>query len=218
MSGNPSRSSDLVPFISWLNGSGMTQGLRVETPKMAKPSEINSEDLHHALIRNLIAGKSPETDLATRVAGLLILLYGARIERIHRLTTADLNQLDGRTYLGISKDPIEIPSAIAQLIEELAAAAEQIPRALTRTGEASYLFASPRRPHEPIHPTTLGRKLGQAGISTRTTRNYAMLALTSDLPAAVVATQLGLTPQTTTRWAQFSQRDGIEYIVARTNP
>ncbi|WP_298944319.1 hypothetical protein [uncultured Microbacterium sp.] len=45
-----------------------------------------------------------------------------------------------------------------------------------------------------------------------------MLALATDLPAAVVATQLGLTAQTTSRWAQFSQRDSIEYIVARTNP
>lgn len=44
-----------------------------------------------------------------------------------------------------------------------------------------------------------------------------MLALTSDLPAAIIATQLGLTPQTTTKWAQFAQRDNIEYIVARTH-
>jgi len=45
-----------------------------------------------------------------------------------------------------------------------------------------------------------------------------MLALASDLPAAVVATQTGLTPQTASRWAQFSQRDSIEYVIARTMP
>lgn len=54
------------------------------------------------------------------------------------------------------------------------------------------------------------------GMQPRVTRNSAMLALTSDLPAAVVATQTGLTAQTTTRWAQFSQRDRVEYLVART--
>lgn len=42
-----------------------------------------------------------------------------------------------------------------------------------------------------------------------------MLALTSDLPAAVVATQVGITPQAASRWAQFSQRDSVEYIAAR---
>ena len=57
----------------------------------------------------------------------------------------------------------------------------------------------------------------QAGIHPQIARNSAMLALASDLPAAIVATQMGLTAQTTTRWARFSQRDSIEYILARSN-
>jgi hypothetical protein len=214
--GNQSRNSDIAQFISWLNAAGMTRGLRVETPRTAKPSEVNAEDMHHALIRELISGRASATDLPTRVAGLLILLFGARIERIHRLTTDDLDRSGGRTYLALSTDPIEIPSVLAQLIEQLAATAKRCPSARTRTGVARYLFASPRRPHEPMNPTTLGRKLALVGIRPQITRNYAMLALASDLPAAVVATQLGLTAQTTRRWAQFSQRDGIEYIVARS--
>ena len=213
--GNRSRSSYIAPFIRWLNVSGVTDGLRVEVQKATDPSEINPEELHRSLIRKLISGQTT-ADLATRVAGLLILLYGARTESIHRLTTADISTAEGRTYLAIARDPLELPPQVAQLIERLAVIAECSPQALARTGAASYLFASPRRPHEPIHPTTLGRKLAQAGIRPQIARNSAMLALASDLPAAVVATQMGLTPQTTTRWAQFSQRDGIEYIVART--
>ena len=110
------------------------------------------------------------------------------------------------------------PSPIVQLIEQLAASVDESPRARTRTGEACYLFASSRRPHEPIHPTTLGRKLAHAGIRPQIAHNSAMLALSSDLPAVVLAAQMGLTAQTTTRWAQFSQRDSIEYPHARTPP
>jgi hypothetical protein len=213
--GSRSRSSDIAPFIGWLNLSGTTHGLRVPVIKMADPSQITPDDVQHTQVRELVSGRCPETDLGTRVAGLLILLYGARIERIHRLTTADLSRTDRGTFLTLSSDPLEIPFAVAQLIERLAANVERSPRARTRTGEASYLFASPRRSHEPLHPTTLGRKLARAGIQPRIGRNYAMLALTTDLPAAVVAAQLGLTAQTTTRWAQYSQRDNIDYVAAR---
>lgn len=215
--GDRSRSSDIAPFISWLNRTGVTRGLTVETPRMAEPSEVNDEEVHRTLIRGLITGAAI-TDLATRVAGLLVLLYGARIDRIHKLTTDDVTTEDGHTYLAVSAEPMETPTPLGQLIGRLAADVETSSRALVRGGRGSYLFVSPTRPHEPIHPTTLGRKLARAGIRPQITRTTAMLALTTDLPASVVAVQTGLTAQTATRWARFSQRDHIEYIVARTIP
>lgn len=216
--GNAARGGHIAPFVSWLSSTGQRPGLRVGRGKKAKPSEISEEDEHHALIRKFIAGSDDTMNLATRIAALLMLLYGARTDRIHRLTTVDTSTAGGRTHLALSTEPIEIPDPVAQLIAQLVADAEQNPRALRRDGEGSYLFPSPRRHHEPIHPTTLGRWMAQAGVSPRVARNYAMLALASDLPAAVVASQMGITPQAASRWAQFSQRDSIEYVVARTSP
>lgn len=213
--GNAARSGDIAPFVSWLSSTGQYPGLRVERGKMAKPSEISEEGEHHALIRKFIAGSDDTVNLATRVAALLVLVYGARTDRIHRLTTADTIAAGGRTYLALSTEPIEILSPVAHLLARLIADAERNPRAVRRDGEGSYLFVSPRRHHEPIHPTTLGRWMARAGVSPRIARNYAMLALTSDLPPAVVATQVGITPQAASRWAQFSQRDSVEYIAAR---
>ena len=66
---------------------------------MAKPSEISGEDEHHALIRKFIAGSDDTVNLATRVAALLMLVYGARTDRIHRLTTADTSTVGQRTHL-----------------------------------------------------------------------------------------------------------------------
>ncbi len=216
--GNAARSGDIAPFVSWLSSTGQYPRLRVERGKMAKPSEISEEDEHHALIRTFIAGSDDAVNLPTRVAGLLVLLYGARTDRIHRLSTTDTTTVGLRTYLALSTEPIEIPSPVAQLLARLVADAERNPRALRRDSEGSYLFVSPRRHHEPIHPTTLGRWMTRAGVSPRIARNFAMLALTSDLPAAVVATQVGITPQAASRWAQFSQRDSVEYIAARASP
>ena len=213
--GNAARSGDIAPFISWLSRTGRYPGLHVERGKMAKPSEISDAEEHHALIRSFIAGSDETANLTTRVAALLVLLYGARIDRIHRLTTADTSTVGERTYLTLAAEPIEIPSPVAGLLARLVADAERDPRALRRDSEGSYLFVSPRRHHEPIHPTTLGRWMARAGVSPRIARNYAMLALTSDLPAAVVATQVGITAQAAGRWAQFAQRDSVEYIVAR---
>ncbi|MCZ4535336.1 hypothetical protein O4159_07665, partial [Gordonia terrae] len=43
-------------------------------------------------------------------------------------------------------------------------------------------------------------------------RNHALLALGADLPAAVLATQLGLSSTTSSQWAQLAQRDYTAYL------
>lgn len=214
--GSRSRSGEIAPFIRWLHVCGITPDLRVDVPPVSDPAEMNPEVVHHTLVRELISKRDSEADLQTRVSGLLILLYGARIERLHRLTTADLKRTGQRMFVALTADPVEVPPMLAQLLEQLAAAAEHHSHALTRTGEARQLFPSPRRAHEPIHPTTLGRKLARAGVHPRISRNYTMLALATDMPAAVVAAQTGVTVQTASRWAVNSQRANAEYVAARS--
>ncbi len=84
------------------------------TPRYGALLEISEEDEHHALIRKFIAGTDHTVNLATRVAALLVLVYGARTDRIHRLTTADTTATGSRTYLALSTEPIEVPNPIAQ--------------------------------------------------------------------------------------------------------
>lgn len=213
--GIPSRTNTIAPFIRWLNATGITDELRTKYAQSDLPGETSSDEEHHQRIRELVAGTGL-TELTTRVAGLLILLYGARLDRIHRLTTKDVTISRGRTYLALSIHPIELPAPVGQMVRQMVARAESAPQSLTRTADAHYLFFSPRRAYEPIHPHTLGRQLSAAGIPTRLSRNHALLALATELPAAVIAAQLDLRPQTTVRWARLSQRDNAEYLVART--
>lgn len=215
LAGSRSRASNTSPFIKWLNDRGITNQLLVFIPKGTKPTRVNTEDVQHTQIHELLTAHSLEAELSERVAGLLVLLYGARLERIHRLTTADITRLDGRLHLALSHHPTELPAELASLVEQLAADAVITPRALTLAGDARYLFPSTRRPHAPLHPSTLARRLDRIGVRPQITRNTAMVALAADLPAAVIAVQFGLSPQAATTWAQHSRRDSIEYLVAR---
>jgi hypothetical protein len=67
-----------------------------------------------------------------QVAALLVLLYGARTDRIHRLTTVDTSTAGGRTYLALSTEPIEIPNSVAQLFAQLV---KKLSRIRGRLGE-----------------------------------------------------------------------------------
>lgn len=211
--GNRDRTRRIAGFVAWLNKRGIVDNVTISPIRHLRPNELSCEVDHVRRITDLLNEHS-RLDLPTRVAGLLLLLYGVRIVQLQTLTTADVFITADRTSIALAQHPIDLPEPVAKLVEQLAQKAAEDARAQTLDPNAHFLFPGARR-HEPIHSTTLGRKLAKAGIPTRLSRNYAMVALTSDLPAAVVATQLGLDPSTTNLWAKFGQRDGSEYLLAR---
>jgi hypothetical protein len=215
LAGNRTRTGNTAGFIKWLNNRGITGELFIATPRRTRPTSVNSDAHHRAQVHELLTAHDQEVELPDRVAGLLVLLYGARLERIHRLTTADLTRQGGRLQVALADHPTEVPTELARLIQLLAADAATAPRAVTFAGDAIYLFPSTRRPHAPLHPSTLGRRLARIGVRPQVTRNTAMVALASDLPAAIISTQFGLSPASATRWSQHARRDSIEYLVAR---
>ncbi|WP_157896185.1 hypothetical protein [Mycobacteroides chelonae] len=211
--GNAERSSNVTGFIHWLAQRGITASdLSVVRQRRAMPSEIACEDAHHARIDRLLHGDGAE-DLSTRVAGLLVLLYGARLTQVQRLTTGDITTSAGNTQIKLASHPLQLPDAVGALVNELAAAARNNWRARTHTGE-HYLFPG-GQPGMPIHAATLSRKLTAADIPDRISRNRALLALANDVPAAVIAAQLGLHATTTSGWAKFAQRDWSAYTAVR---
>ena len=111
----------------------------------------------------------------------------------------------------LAHHPIELPERLAELIDTLAGTVCADPRARARDGRGYYLFRGGIA-HHPLHVRTLSRKLTTAGIPTRISRNHALLALGADLPAAVLATQLGLSSTTSSQWSQLAQRDYTAYL------
>ncbi|TXI64587.1 hypothetical protein [Mycolicibacterium mageritense] len=211
--GRAERSAGIAGFIAWLAQRGITASdLNVARRRGALPSEIACEDAHHDRIDRLLHGDGAE-DLATRVAGLLVLLYGARLTQIQQLTTADITTSGGSTQIKLASHPLQLPDPVASLVNELAAQARTNWRAGTHTGER-YLFPG-GQPGMPIHTATLSRKLTDASIPNRISRNRALLALANDVPAAVISAQLGLHATTTSGWAKFAQRDWSAYTAVR---
>lgn len=211
--GNRDRTAKIAGFIQWLGTHGQTSGLTIQLPRQTMPSEIGSEADHHQRIGDLLTGNTA-ADLGTRVAGLLVLLYGARLTQIQQLTTASITTSGGNLHLALGQHPLELPNQLGMLVGQLAGLAEANPRGQSHDGKARYLFPG-GHPGTHIHLVTLSRKLTAAGIPARISRNYALTALAGHIPAAVMATQLGLHPTTTTGWARFSQRDSGAYLAAR---
>ncbi|WP_301150619.1 hypothetical protein [Mycobacterium simiae] len=211
--GDRNRSRRIAGFVTWLNKRGIVENVTVASGPQVPPSQISDEQDHRRRIANLLDDHSG-FELPTRVAGLLVLLYGAQLTHIQRLTTAHVTSTGPRTRLTLVQHPIELPESVATLVERLARQASENPRARTPDSDAHYLFPGGRA-HEAIHTRTLGVKLADAGIPSRLSRNYSMVALTTDLPAAVVAAQLGLSASATALWAKFGQRDRAEYLLAR---
>jgi hypothetical protein len=211
--GDRDRTRRIAGFVTWLNKRGVVDNVAVARGPQVPPSEISDEHDHRRRIANLL-DEHCDIELSIRVAGLLVLLYGAQLTHIQRLTTADVTSEGPRTRLTLVQHPIDLPESVADLVDRLAQQASQNPRAQVPDSDAHYLLPGGRA-HEPIHSRTLSVKLAAAGIPIRLSRNHAMVALTSDLPAAVVAAQLGLSASATTLWAKFGQRDRTEYLLAR---
>jgi hypothetical protein len=211
--GNRDRSRRIAGFVAWLGKRGIVENVTVARGPQVRPSEIADEDDHRRRIAHLLDDNSG-IELPVRVAGLLVLLFGAQLTHIRSLTTAHVTFEGTATRLALVRHPIDLPDSVADLVNRLVRQAFDNPRAKTLDSDAHYLFPGGRA-HEPLHARTLSVKLTEAGIPSRLSRNHAMVALTSDLPAAIVAAQLGLSASATALWAKFDQRDTAEYLVAR---
>lgn len=214
--GQRHRTNNIAGFIAWLTHRGLAHNLSITRYTNPPPSQTGDEHDHHRAIAALLSGET-SADLPIRVAGLLVLLYGARLSELQHLTTSSLTHRQTRRYITLARHPVELPDRLADLIDALAQTAAANPNAYTRDGRGHYLFPGSRA-HHPWHPTTLSRKLTAAGIPSRISRNHALLALSTDLPAAVLATQLGLSTTTTSGWATLAGRDYTAYLHSHHTP
>lgn len=72
-----------------------------------------------------------------------------------------------------------------------------------------------RHAGQPQHPEHLRRRLAALGIDCRAQRTTALLQLAAEVPAAVLADTLGLTPRTAVRWAAHAAGNWTAYAARR---
>jgi len=99
-------------------------------------------DQRWALLRRCLTNAQLSTPL--RVAGSLVLLYGQTPTRIVTLTQHDVTRLDGMTYLTLHRQPVLMPTRLADLGRPARRVQHRAP-ATARIRQSRSTLAIPRR-------------------------------------------------------------------------
>ncbi|WP_159050513.1 hypothetical protein [Streptomyces cellostaticus] len=198
-------------FLSWTASRGLTGKLMVPSIPRQQPSQLMDEEGRWKLLKRCLTDSSMALD--TRAAGALILLFGLHASHVRHLTATQLTRRDGNSYLAVDRHPILLPPRLASLLHQLAEA-PHTRAALTRTNRGEPWLFPGLVPGRPTSQTGLSSKLLPHGIDTRPARNAALVALAGDLPAPVLASILGLHPNTAVRWSGFAKTSWADYLAA----
>ena len=202
-----------IRFPRWLLDNGHLPGLVLPDPvPAAGPRGHADHDDHWALVRRMLHdpdAANPED----RAAACLVLLYAQPLSKIVALTTDDLAIEDDGTYLRLGPEPLLLPPPLDALVTSLPMAKSF--GAASRLADERWLFPGKWAGHHQ-HPKSLMGRLNQLGITTRASRNTAMLHLASAVPPAVFASLIGISIGAATRWAEYAGSNWTTYAAIRT--
>lgn len=147
-----------------------------------------------------------------RVAACLVLLYAQQVTKIVALTADDLTATTEGTYLHLGPEPVLVLPPLDGLVRQLPV---EKPFGAARTlADERWLFPGKTAGHHQ-HPVSMQGRLNRLGITTRVSRNTAMLHLAATVPPAVFASLIGLSISTATRWAEHAGGNWTTYAAIR---
>lgn len=197
-----------LAFLRWSKAQGMlTPG--IEIPEQSLDSLITTGDpeAQLALARRLL--HDPESgDAEERAAGCLVLLYAQPLTKIVQLTRDDLVENNGVLQLRLGPDPLDLVPPLADLLRQLPI--HKPFGAARELADARWLFPG-KSAGRPRHSASLMRSLNRQGIPSRTSRNTALYYLAGTVPPAVIASILGIHPNTAQRWAEQAGANWLTY-------
>jgi hypothetical protein len=151
-------------------------------------------DLVHQLLHDT------DLDPTTRVAGLLVLLFGQPLTRIVRIRTDQITQSGHGVTLALGDTPVVLPPPLDELVVGLVQKRHGH-AAIGRTGEHPWLFPGGTA-GQPISSRQLMRRLQTVDIRSRPARNTTLMDLAAELPAVVLSRLLGIHINSATRWTR----------------
>ncbi|MCX4405895.1 MULTISPECIES: hypothetical protein [unclassified Streptomyces] len=142
------------------------------------------------------------TDLADRVAGLLVLLFAQRLSKIAALTVDHVRQESGVVSLALGTHPLELPPPLDVLVLRLVE--ERKGQAVVgQVDDHPWLFPGAFAAC-PLTNKQMMRRIHRLGIRAKPARNTALLDLAGELPAVVLSRLLGITVTTAAHWTRRS--------------
>ncbi|BCW42740.1 hypothetical protein StoSoilB3_42750 (plasmid) [Arthrobacter sp. StoSoilB3] len=201
------RGDTLTSFVRWARTQGLTRLRSDYRPRSSPGSTAVPDKERWDWVKMLLDGEDTQT--ASRVGGLLVLVYGISATRVVSIRRRDVTIAGNTTRISLGKDPIELPDAIGSLVRRLVAATE-----ISATSDSIWLMPG-RRPGRHLTTTAMSAPLRRQGINLRAGRSAALINLARDVPPSVLSDLLGISITTATRWSTLSSRDWIDYPKTR---
>jgi integrase len=197
---------DVRDFLAWAAARKHCTALQIPGPQR-KAGTATDPGQRWELVHRLLHDAA--LDLTDRAAGCLLLLFGQHLSRIAAMTTDQIITRDGPVLIRFGQHEIPVPDSLARILTDLIAAG----RSHTGTGSpitSPWLFPG-GMPGQPITPSRLGERLRALGIRAMPGRRAALIDLAAQLPAAILADSLNLSPGTAVRWMHQAGADWNRY-------
>lgn len=200
----------LRPFLAWAQRRKyLPTALTLPPTYKGKPVVPLDAEQRWSIARRLV--EDDTLDPADRVAGALVVLYAQPIARIITLTTTDVIDTDGQIQLRLGPDALDLPEPFATLIRLLPhrrreSSAQQVPN--------PWLFAGTHAGRH-INAVALATRLAAIGIQPRRARLAAVDQLSREIPPAMLAGVLGLTPRTASNATTRAGGQWSNYVADR---
>ena len=194
-------------FLDWAAEHHHCPALLV--PALGRTTGAATEaDTRWALIARLLHDDTLE--LTDRVAGAFLLCYGQQLSRIAVMTTEQVHRHDDVVSLRFGAHDLTVPQPLSVLLTDLIDVGRSHHLGVGSPTTSPWLFPG-HLPGRPITPTRLGERLRALGIRALPGRRATLLQLAAEVPAAVLAELLHLTPATATRWTRDAAGDWSRY-------
>jgi hypothetical protein len=144
-----------------------------------------------------------------RVAGLLVLLYAQWPAAIGRLSLDQVQTNGNQVTLRLGREPVVLPQPLNALVLPVVAA-RQGHAAIGNQGSSPWLFPG-GQPGRPISAFRLAERLRELGIQSKQSRSTALFQLATELPAALLASMLGIHITVAVAWQRASSGDWTSY-------
>ena len=136
-------------------------------------------------------------------------LFGQHLSRIAVMTTSQIITRDDQVLARFGQHEIPVPDSLGRILTDLI----RTGRSHTGTGSpitSPWLFPG-GMPGRPITPSRLGERLRALGVRAMPGRRAALIDLAAQLPAAVLADSLNLSPGTAVHWMHQAGADWNRY-------
>lgn len=197
----------MLRFLLWLQARGQAPDrLRLDRATSGDRRTVMDDGARVELINRCL--HDAVLDVRTRLAAILILVFGQPLTRIVKLTATSVTVEEGRVWLKLGRVPLPMAPPIDRLV--LAARSGSVQR--RDQGGRGWLFPG-QIPGQHLSAEQLGHRLHQIGIaSALTARNAAWATMATEVPAVVLAEKLGFSVTAIEAWADAMGQDRGVYL------